>query len=239
MWRTLIAGGISSSRPIASPSSCGSCEPSAGWTIVRRRLARQRRGAEAHAVLAREQLAAGGPRRRGSGARRASARAAPRRPARARCRAAPRSSPLEHQPRLQLQQRRDQHDELGGGLEVELAALLEVVEVGEHDLGELQLEQVDLFAQHQRQQQVERPAEDVEVELERGEAHAHRGRLTRAHPRTVPAPATAASAPAPGRADAHPLAHVGERLRGDRLRALGAARRGSTRARPRRRAARS
>ncbi len=75
----------------------------------------------------------------------------------------------QHQPRLQLQQRRDQHDELGRGLEVELAALLEVVEVGEHDLGELQLEQVDLFAQHERQQQVERAAEDVEVELERGE----------------------------------------------------------------------
>ena len=46
-----------------------------------------------------------------------------------------------------------------------------MVEVGEHDLRELQLEQVDLFAQHERQQQVERAAEDVQVELERGEAH--------------------------------------------------------------------
>ena len=53
----------------------------------------------------------------------------------------------QHQPRLQLQQRGDQHDELGRGLQVELAARLEVVEVGEHDVGELQLEQVDLFAQ--------------------------------------------------------------------------------------------
>ena len=77
----------------------------------------------------------------------------------------------EHQARLQLEQRRDQHDELGRCLEIQLATLLEVVEVGEHDVGELQLEQVDLFAQHQRQQQVERPAEDVEVELERAEAH--------------------------------------------------------------------
>ena len=51
-------------------------------------------------------------------------------------------------------------------LEIELAAGLEVVEVGEHDLGELQLQQVDLFAQHQRQQQVEGTAEDVQVEVQ-------------------------------------------------------------------------
>jgi hypothetical protein len=41
-----------------------------------------------------------------------------------------------------------------------------VVEVGEHDVGQLDLEQVELFAQDQRQQQVERPGEDVEVELQ-------------------------------------------------------------------------
>ena len=81
------------------------------------------------------------------------------------------SSRGEHQARLELQQRGDQHDELGGGLEVELAALLEVVEVGEHHFCELQLEQVDLFAQHEREQQVERAAEHVQVELERGKAH--------------------------------------------------------------------
>ena len=46
-----------------------------------------------------------------------------------------------------------------------------MVEVGEHDFRELQLEQVDLFAQHERQQQVKRAAEQVEVELERGQAH--------------------------------------------------------------------
>src|SRR5665811_1909870 len=49
---------------------------------------------------------------------------------------------------------------------------LEMVEVGEHHFGELQLQQIDLFAQHEREQQVERPAEDIEVELERREAHA-------------------------------------------------------------------
>ena len=44
---------------------------------------------------------------------------------------------------------------------------LEVLDVGEHDLGEVDLEQVDLLLQHQRQEQVERPVEDLEVEVER------------------------------------------------------------------------
>src|SRR6202023_3059039 len=96
----------------------------------------------------------------------------------------------EHQARLELEQRGDQHDELGRCLEVELAAALEVIEVGEHDFGELQLEQVDLFAKDQREQQVERTAEHVEVELERGERH----------PITVPSgPDVAAPPPARGR----------------------------------------
>ena len=81
------------------------------------------------------------------------------------------SSGGQHQPRLQLEQRRDQHEELGGRLEVELAGALEVLDVGEHHLGEVDLEQVDLLLQHQRQEQVERPVEDLEVEVERGDGH--------------------------------------------------------------------
>ena len=77
----------------------------------------------------------------------------------------------QHQARLQLEQRGDQDEELGGDLEVELAAGLEVVEVAEHDVGQLDLEQVDLLAQDEGQQQVEGPAEDLEVELERGDGH--------------------------------------------------------------------
>ena len=80
----------------------------------------------------------------------------------------------EHQPRLQLEQRRDQDEELGGGLEVELTRALEVLDVGEHDLGEVDLEQVDLLLQHQRQEQVERPVEDLQVEVERGDCHRRR-----------------------------------------------------------------
>ena len=81
----------------------------------------------------------------------------------------------EHQPRLELQQRGDEHEELGRHLQVELAAGLEVVEVGEHDVGEVDLQQVDLLAQDQREQQVEGAREDVQVELELGgsyEGHA-------------------------------------------------------------------
>ena len=72
----------------------------------------------------------------------------------------------QHQPRLELQQRGDQHEELGRRLEVELALGLEVVDVGDHDLRQLDLEQVELLAQDQREQQVERTREDVEVQLE-------------------------------------------------------------------------
>jgi hypothetical protein len=75
----------------------------------------------------------------------------------------------EHQARLQLEQGRDQHEELGGGLQVELAGALEVLDVGEHHLGQVDLEQVDLLPKHQRQQQVEGTVEDLEIEVERGD----------------------------------------------------------------------
>ena len=44
-----------------------------------------------------------------------------------------------------------------------------MLDVGDDDLAELDLEQVDLFAQDDRQQQVERPGEDVEVEVKLGD----------------------------------------------------------------------
>src|SRR5206468_8292912 len=97
----------------------------------------------------------------------------------------------QHEPRLELEQGGDQHDELRRHLEIELAAGLEVVEVGQDDVGEIDLEQVDLLAQDQRQEQVEGTGEDVQVELELGEAHGE------------------TLAPGP---DAHHAAHVGQRL---------------------------
>ena len=149
------------------------------------------------------------------------------------------SSPIEHQARLQLQQRGDQHDELGGRLQVQLAALLEVVEVGEHDLRERELEQVDLFAQHEREQQVERAGEDLQVELERGEAHALK---------LLSAPDVGAPKPMRSRTSASVSAAIALRARGavaeDRLervprrraaaRSARARARGSRRRRPRR-----
>src|SRR3984957_6552338 len=78
----------------------------------------------------------------------------------------------DNQTRLQFQQRRDQHDEFSGGLQVKLAATLEVIEVGEHDVGQLKVEQVHLLAQDEREQQVERPTEDLQVEVECGKRHA-------------------------------------------------------------------
>ncbi len=79
----------------------------------------------------------------------------------------------EHQARLELQQGGDEDEELRRDLEIELALRLEVVEVGQHDIRELDLEQIDLFPQDEGQQQVERPAEDVEVQLELGDGHRH------------------------------------------------------------------
>ena len=77
----------------------------------------------------------------------------------------------EHHAGLELQQRRDQYEELCRGLEVELAARLEVIDVGQDDLGQVDLEQVDLLAQYEREQQIERPLEDLQVEIERCELH--------------------------------------------------------------------
>src|ERR687892_853051 len=77
----------------------------------------------------------------------------------------------EHQPRLQLEQRRDQDQELGGGLEVQLAGALEVLDIGQHDLREVDLEQVDLLLEHERQEQVEGTVKDLEIEVERRKRH--------------------------------------------------------------------
>jgi hypothetical protein len=48
-----------------------------------------------------------------------------------------------------------------------------MAEVGEDDLRELDLQQVDLLAEDERQEEVERPAEDLEVELELGDGLGH------------------------------------------------------------------
>ena len=74
---------------------------------------------------------------------------------------------------LQLQQRRDQDEELAAGVEVELLALGQPLEEGEHDAGDIHLAQVELVPQDEREQQVEGTLERLEVELELANRHRH------------------------------------------------------------------
>ena len=101
--------------------------------------------------------------------------------------------PRQQQTRLQLEQSGDQHEELGRRLEVQLALLLQVLDIGDHDLAELDLGEVDALAQHDRHQQVEGTREDVELEVEIGYRHANElrsaaGRLSRRRAPPRPSP---------------------------------------------------
>ena len=79
--------------------------------------------------------------------------------------------------RLQLEQGRDEDEELAAGVEVELAPLGEVLDERDHDLGEVDLPQRQLLAEDEREQEVERPLERVEVQLELSDGYRHPGRL--------------------------------------------------------------
>ena len=78
----------------------------------------------------------------------------------------------EERARLQLEQRRDEDEELAAGVEVELLALGEPLDEREHDRGEVDLGRLELLLQDQRQEQVERALERVEIELELAHDHA-------------------------------------------------------------------
>ena len=80
-----------------------------------------------------------------------------------------------------------------------------MLDVGDDDLAQLQLEQAHLLAQDDRHQQVERPGEDVEVEIELGDrltgckldaAGADAHAVSRTRPGSGAAIARAFSAPA-------------------------------------------
>ena len=83
----------------------------------------------------------------------------------------------EEPARLQLEERRDQDEELAARVEVELLAFGEPGHECDDDLGEVDVAQLELVAQDERQQQVERPLERVEVELQVVDREHHR-RLT-------------------------------------------------------------
>ena len=87
---------------------------------------------------------------------------------------------------LDLAQGGDEQQELRHGLEIELLDLGESLDVLDHDLGDGHLDEVDLLAQHEREQQVEGACVRVEVELELEDGRA-------AHPAIVAAAADARS----------------------------------------------
>ena len=65
---------------------------------------------------------------------------------------------------LQLEQRRDEHEELAAGLEVELVALGEPLDERGDDLGDGHVGQLELLPEDQRQEQVERALKGIKVE---------------------------------------------------------------------------
>ena len=72
----------------------------------------------------------------------------------------------EQVPRLQLEQRRDQDEELAAGVEVELVALGEPLDERDDDPGHVDLGRLDRVLEQERQEEVERALERVEVQLE-------------------------------------------------------------------------
>ena len=80
---------------------------------------------------------------------------------------------IDEQARLQLAERRDEHEELRERLEIDLLGALELRQVGQHDVDDRHLDELELLAQDEGEQQVERPRErvEVEVELENGSVH--------------------------------------------------------------------
>ena len=81
----------------------------------------------------------------------------------------------EERASLQLEQRRDQDEELAARLEVELVPLGEPLDEGDDDRGHVDLGRLQLLLQEQRQEQVEGTLERVEVQLELADDHGAAG----------------------------------------------------------------
>src|SRR5439155_884053 len=77
----------------------------------------------------------------------------------------------EQAARLQLEQRRYEHEELSARVEVELLALREPLDEREDDPRDVDLMERQLLPEDEGQQQVEWALERVEVELELADAH--------------------------------------------------------------------
>ena len=79
----------------------------------------------------------------------------------------------EQVPGLQLEQRRDQDEELAAGVEIELVALGQPLDERDDDRGHVDLRRLDRVLEQQREQKVERALEGVEVQLEIADGTGH------------------------------------------------------------------
>ena len=79
----------------------------------------------------------------------------------------------EQVPGLQLEQRRDQDEELAAGVEIELVALGEPLDERDDDPGHVDLRRLDRVLEQERQEEVERPLERIEVQLEIADGAGH------------------------------------------------------------------
>ncbi len=79
----------------------------------------------------------------------------------------------EQVPGLQLEQCRDQDEELAAGIEIELLALGEPLDEGDHDSGHVDLGRLDRVLEQERQEEVERTLESVEVQLQIADGAGH------------------------------------------------------------------
>ena len=79
----------------------------------------------------------------------------------------------EEVPRLQLEQRGDQDEELAAGVEIELVALGESLDERDDDAGHVDLGRLDRVLEQERQEEVERALERVEVQLEIADGTGH------------------------------------------------------------------
>ena len=79
---------------------------------------------------------------------------------------------LEEPARLQLQQRRDEDEELAAGIQIQRVALGEPLEEAHDDPGDVHVRKVDFLLEDERQEQVEGAFEGVQVQVEL--THDHR-----------------------------------------------------------------
>ena len=113
--------------------------------------------------------------------------------------------PGQHQTGFEFEQRSDQDQELGGHLEFHFAVVLELLHITDDDLPQFDFEQADLLSQHDAEEQVERPDENIEVQIKvQVQPGSHQEKRRGAIGRSRPEKALFA-----GNADAHCLADVG------------------------------